>query len=271
MSKQTKYLLKTGNRDRLRLTITNEIFNDQALNFMILSGLQPGMTVFELGCGIGHTAIMLANYVGEKGRVIAVDNSEEQLEIAREEAESQGIQNIEFIQHDAYELASLDITYDFIFTRWVLMHLSNPQRVIEAIYGKLNPGGIICFQTGHLKNLGLFSFPPKTVISQWYELFVSRIFKEADIEWDMPYLMPGWLKEMGAVDLKIKSLQPILSTEREKSIYRLGLLTAETILLKNGMSLQEFEQVASELKEIEQNDTIIGSIVNLLISAKKGN
>ena len=42
-----------------------------------------GMTVLDLGCGTGRDAYLLSRLVGEQGRVIGVDMTPEQLEVAR--------------------------------------------------------------------------------------------------------------------------------------------------------------------------------------------
>ena len=42
-----------------------------------------GATVLDLGCGTGRDCFMLAKLVGERGRVIGVDMTDAQLEVAR--------------------------------------------------------------------------------------------------------------------------------------------------------------------------------------------
>ena len=42
-----------------------------------------GRTVLDLGCGAGRDVYLLSKLVGEKGKVIGVDMTEEQLEVAR--------------------------------------------------------------------------------------------------------------------------------------------------------------------------------------------
>ena len=53
--------------------------------------VKPGMTVMDVGCGMGFNAIGLAKIVGEQGRVIAVDLQPEMLEVLRRRAERAGV------------------------------------------------------------------------------------------------------------------------------------------------------------------------------------
>jgi ubiquinone/menaquinone biosynthesis C-methylase UbiE len=50
-----------------------------------------GMTVLDLGCGMGYFSIGLAGMVGESGRVIAGDLQEKMLSILRRRAEKAGV------------------------------------------------------------------------------------------------------------------------------------------------------------------------------------
>ena len=47
------------------------------------------MHVLDVGCGIGNLSCWLADRVGAKGRVIAVDSDSEQLKIAEKRAQKE--------------------------------------------------------------------------------------------------------------------------------------------------------------------------------------
>ena len=62
--------------------------------------LSTGDTVVDLCCGTGANIELLAQAVGETGRMIGVDLSSEMLAIAREKAVSCGLSNVELVQAD---------------------------------------------------------------------------------------------------------------------------------------------------------------------------
>ena len=78
--------------------------------------VKPGETVLDLGSGTGKICFIAAQVVGEKGRVIGVDMTDDMLEVARRNAplvaERLGFANVEFrkgrIQDLALDLEKLD-------------------------------------------------------------------------------------------------------------------------------------------------------------------
>ncbi|MCB1614013.1 MAG: methyltransferase domain-containing protein, partial [Xanthomonadales bacterium] len=74
-----------------------------------------GMTVLDLGCGSGRDAYLLSRLVGESGRVIGVDMTAEQLDVARQhqqwhvERYSHARSNVEFIEGYIEDLAGCGI------------------------------------------------------------------------------------------------------------------------------------------------------------------
>ncbi|MBI2638322.1 methyltransferase domain-containing protein [Candidatus Peregrinibacteria bacterium] len=66
--------------------------------------LRKGDTVLDLACGTGLNFSYLEKYIGNTGKIIAFDYSEEMLCSARKNAAEHGWKNIEFLLGDAAEL-----------------------------------------------------------------------------------------------------------------------------------------------------------------------
>jgi ubiquinone/menaquinone biosynthesis C-methylase UbiE len=64
-------------------------------------GLKPGDKVVEVGCGTGLNFRFLRHAVGEEGKIIGVDFTEQMLLKAKERSEAKGWQNIELVHADA--------------------------------------------------------------------------------------------------------------------------------------------------------------------------
>src|SRR5690242_20392010 len=56
--------------------------------------LSGGESVLEIGCGTGAVTLPLAQAVGERGRVLAIDISEPMLEVARKRVGESGMHNV---------------------------------------------------------------------------------------------------------------------------------------------------------------------------------
>ncbi|MFZ2235427.1 MAG: methyltransferase domain-containing protein [Dokdonella sp.] len=109
-----------------------------------------GKTVLDLGCGSGRDVYLLSRMVGESGRVIGVDMTEEQLEIAKRHQTwhaqrfGHSTSNVSFVhgyieQLDACGIA--DASVDVVVSNCVLNLSPQKDRVFAEIFRVLKPGG----------------------------------------------------------------------------------------------------------------------------------
>ncbi|HEM61539.1 MAG TPA: class I SAM-dependent methyltransferase [Chloroflexi bacterium] len=67
------------------------------------AGLKPGQTILDVGCGEGRFSLPAAAMVGQEGRVLAFDSSEERVEALTRTAEERGLDWIEAFVADVTE------------------------------------------------------------------------------------------------------------------------------------------------------------------------
>ena len=126
---------------------------------------KPEMRVLEFACGTGSTALKHAPYVKE---IIAIDFSIKMIEIAREKALKNKIQNVDFKNESIEEFDAPDHSFDLVMGHSILHLVDNEADVIKKVYRLLKDGGIFVTSTiclGHtlksklLKNIvGFASF-----------------------------------------------------------------------------------------------------------------
>lgn len=111
-----------------------------------------GATVLDLGCGTGRDVYLLAQLVGPQGRVIGVDMTEEQLEVARRHqqwhADQFGFDNVRFHQGYIEDLASAgieDASVDLVVSNCVMNLSPDKERVFSEAMRVLRPGGELYF------------------------------------------------------------------------------------------------------------------------------
>lgn len=107
--------------------------------------VKPGMTVADVGCGTGILTLPLAEMVGNKGKVIAIDLQPEMLAYTRKQAEQHRlVERIVFQQASANSLGPLPVL-DFAVTAWMLHEVPDRKRLLGDIKYALKAGGIYLF------------------------------------------------------------------------------------------------------------------------------
>jgi 2-polyprenyl-3-methyl-5-hydroxy-6-metoxy-1,4-benzoquinol methylase len=165
------YILATGGKDMERLRLLQQVYGPGSEASLLLAGLAAGQRVLEVGCGSGNMACWMAEQVGKSGSVVGIDNSPEQIELAREQAKTRGLSNVEFQVADAYSPRLPERSFDLVCCRLVLMHLTRPVEALATMRSLVKPGGIVLAEE---MDLGVWLCdPPAVVMNQFYELNVA--------------------------------------------------------------------------------------------------
>ena len=162
----------------------------------VLSRLNPGSAVLDLGCGSGDPAdIEIARF----HQVTGVDISNAQVEMAR-----RNVPKGRFIHRDLGALEFHDGSFDAIVSFYTLEHLPREQhgQVLERIHDWLRPGGLLLFSsevcemndvTGEWLGVPMFfsSFDPETLTGVvWeagFEVLETHIETQLEQHSEVPY------------------------------------------------------------------------------------
>ena len=106
-----------------------------------LAALQPGETVLDLGSGSGTDVFCAAVLVGESGRVVGVDITDEQLEKAARLRDRDGFAQVEFVEARIEELPFDDASFDAVISNGVINLSPVKGRVFAEAARVLRPGG----------------------------------------------------------------------------------------------------------------------------------
>lgn len=108
-----------------------------------MGGIKEGDVVLDLGSGAGFDCFLAAKKVGERGRVIGVDISEEMIERAKTNADKYGYKNVEFRLGDIESLPVEDGSVDIVISNCVVNLAPDKSRVFKEAYRVLKLGGRI--------------------------------------------------------------------------------------------------------------------------------
>ena len=114
-------------------------------------GLRKGMTVADLDTGIGYMLPFLSRNTGPDGRVIAEDSSNDLLAGARQLAENQNLQNIDFVKGTDSDPNLPEGKVDIVLALNIYHLLASPEKMLAGIYKSLKPDGKLVV-VEHYKN-----------------------------------------------------------------------------------------------------------------------
>ena len=104
-------------------------------------GLQPGMTVADVGTGIGYMLPFLSRRVGADGHVIAEDIFDDFLASAKQRAENLKLPNVTFVKGTDTDPELPAAAVDIVLALDVYHHFDYPEKMLAAIHQALKPGG----------------------------------------------------------------------------------------------------------------------------------
>lgn len=113
-----------------------------------------GTKVLDLGSGSGRDCYLVSKLTGEEGRVVGVDMTDEQLNVANRHIEYHAQKfghtksNVTFLKGNIDKLEELDLgqnTFDIIISNCVINLVKDKKKVIQDCYNLLNEGGEMYF------------------------------------------------------------------------------------------------------------------------------
>ncbi|MEW5797622.1 MAG: arsenite methyltransferase [Bacteroidota bacterium] len=103
--------------------------------------IKPGDTVVDLGSGAGNDAFVSRSIVGENGKVIGIDMTEQMIAKAKKNVEKLGFTNVEFRLGDIENMPISDNTADVVVSNCVMNLVPNKQKAFSETFRILNSGG----------------------------------------------------------------------------------------------------------------------------------
>jgi enediyne biosynthesis protein CalE5 len=106
-----------------------------------LARIGPGDAVLDVAAGYGEPGLTAARAVTPGGHVVCTDISAEMLAVGRERAAAAGLDNVQFLELDAEELAFEEARFDAVLSRQGLQFLPDVAGVLARLWSFLKLGG----------------------------------------------------------------------------------------------------------------------------------
>jgi len=140
-----------------------------------LLGIRPGMTIADIGAGVGYYSLKLAAKTGPQGKVYATDLQPEMLRLMRQRLEREKAGNVEPVLGSETACNLPDASIDMAVLVDVYHEFSQPQKMLASIRRALKPDG-------RLVLLEFRKEDPKVPIREEHKMSVAVVKKELTAE-----------------------------------------------------------------------------------------
>jgi ubiquinone/menaquinone biosynthesis C-methylase UbiE len=146
------YALGSSDREHRRLMAQARILRPWTERFLRLGGLRPGMSVLDLGSGIGDVSLPAAEIVGPRGRVLGLDRDPLIAEKARARAAREGLADVVRFEVADLQEFTAPRQFDAVIGRYVLLFQRDPAAALRRFVDCVRPGGTVVFHDFDVTN-----------------------------------------------------------------------------------------------------------------------
>jgi SAM-dependent methyltransferase len=248
-----EYVLATGEAATRRLRVLHDLYGPGARRVLLHAGLRRGMRVADLGCGVGMVTGMLADLVGPTGHVVGVDASGEQIAQARTLLPP-GSSNVTFVEASATCTGLPRGTFDLVYCRFLLIHLTEPERALEEMHGLLKPDGILVCEDGDLTAAG--SQPP-SALDAFAELW-GRLGPARGLDYTLGRKLFQMVLAANFSAPEITFNQPVVARGEGKRMMEWSVAEAAPAFLAAGLvTSDELGRLIEEMQRVAEDDTVL--------------
>ena len=164
-------------------------------------GIEEGMKVADICCGIGDFAVLLWKEFSPS-HVVALDHASASLEYARKMAKEFGVSGVDYVYGDAADILYGDNEFDFVICRHSLQVFDRPDLILAELFRICRPGGRV-YVTNE-KNSHCLGEPRADSI-QWTYNEVARLWKHFNMDIEIGPKSRRLLLDAGFEDIRMES------------------------------------------------------------------
>jgi len=248
------YVLATGRAASHRLQILHSVYGPGARRVLEDAGIKHGMRVADLGCGVGMTTALLAELVGPTGEVVGVDFSAAQLAQARELLPPEFSRNVTFVEASATDTGLLYGSFDLVYSRFLLIHLTDPEAALREMHRLLKPGGVLVCEDGDLTTAGS---EPTTALNMFADLF-GRLGPTWGVDYTIGRRLFQTVQAADFSDIEITYNQPVFARGEGKRLADLSVAEAGPSFVNAGLiTVEALDQTLIEMRLAAEDENVL--------------
>jgi SAM-dependent methyltransferase len=248
-----RYVLATGEAADYRLRLLHGLYGPGTRRLLLDAGLRRGMRAADLGCGVGMVTALLADLVGPEGHVVGIDASAAQLAQARERLNAGG-SNTRFVEASATDTGLPPGSFDLVYCRFLLIHLTEPERALREMRALLKPGGILVCEDGDLTTSG--SEPP-SAFGAFADLW-GRLGPMRGVDYTLGRRLFHMVLAAGFPKPEITFNQPVVARGETKRLLELSVAEAGPAFVDAGLiTAGELDRTLAEMRRLNADETVL--------------
>ena len=174
--------------------------------------LKPGETVVDFGSGGGIDCFIAAKAVGEQGRVVGIDMTEDMIGLARSNARQLGLGNVEFHLSEMENTPLEGDSVDAIISNCVINLAPDKDLVFKEAFRILRPGGRL--MVSDLVKIDEIPLEEAEDTANWVSCLAGTEMKDV-------YL--GRMQSAGFTDVQVISAAPWREEGWQSSIHSMNI------------------------------------------------
>lgn len=190
------YPNESSEEERQRLIAQARLVGPLTKRLFERAGVAAGMSVLDIGSGPGDVALLAAEFVGSRGRVVGVDRDPAQVAFAEQRAKAGGVTQLRFMVGDFREI-EVSPSVDAIVGRLVLMYTADPVDALRRAARNLKPGGVIALQESIIDYDGPVLIEPLNCLAAKVAEWFRAGFEHAGVHSRMGLRLFGVMRAAG--------------------------------------------------------------------------
>jgi ubiquinone/menaquinone biosynthesis C-methylase UbiE len=178
----------------------------------VIPHLTAGTSLLDVGCGPGSITCDFAELVAP-AKVVGLDRSAEIVAQAASLAAERGVENVEFVTGNIYDLDFEDETFDLVHAHQVLQHLTDPVAALREMRRVAKPGAIVAVRDADFH--GMSWYPEVRELDDWMELY-QKIARRNGAEPDAGRRLVSWAQQAGFTDVAPSSSNWLYATAQQR-------------------------------------------------------
>src|SRR5579885_802458 len=246
MGASGRYLLGDTPVEIRHLVEQAEVYATEAGELFDLVGVEPGSAAIDVGCGVMGVLHLLAERVGDGGRVAGLDREPRIVASARRIAEQRGL-DVEIIESDATDTGIADATFDLVHARTLLLNVSNPLDIIAEMVRIARPGGVVALQE---PDAAAWNCDPPHPAFDLFRREILNAYRRTGKDFNIGRRIARMLRDTGLGDVRARATARVTRPDEYYQTFLLTIasLVRDVILAAGGLTADEFDSYAAALR-----------------------